>query len=151
MENPAPKDAIPEGKWQVSEVPSGSTIGRGMCAEKRTNDRPEEGGTLNSGDPGAESSSGGIRLTASGHQRNEETARGDRESDLPIVVGDGRTDHVARRANHGRFDWDKEWGFGDGGHGEGGDIRIKSVEGGQKKGGGGAGRGGPGRPPRGLG
>jgi len=58
---------------------------------------------------------------------------------------------VARRDNHGRFDLGKEWGFGDGGHGEGGDIRIKSGEGGQKMGGGGAGRGGPGRPPRGLG
>ena len=58
---------------------------------------------------------------------------------------------VARRDNHGRFALGKEWGFGDGGHGEGGDIRIKSGEGGQKKGGGGAGRGGPGRPPRGLG
>jgi len=67
-----------------------------------------------------------------------------------LFVALPKTD-VARRDNHGRFDGDKEWGFGDGGHGEGGDIRIKSVEGGQKKGGGGAGRGGPGRPPRGLG
>ena len=47
MENPAPEDA----SWRASKVPSGSALDRGMCVEKRTNDRPEEGGTLNSGDP----------------------------------------------------------------------------------------------------
>ena len=45
MENPAPEDA----SWRVSKVPSGSLEDRGMCAEKLQDDRPEEGGTLNSG------------------------------------------------------------------------------------------------------
>ena len=49
MKNPAPKDAIPKGKWQASKVPPGSSQDRGMCEEKRKNDRPAEGGTLNSG------------------------------------------------------------------------------------------------------
>ena len=47
MENPAPKDA----SMASVEVPPGSSQDRGMCEEKRTNDRPEEGGTLNSGGP----------------------------------------------------------------------------------------------------
>lgn len=49
MENPAPEDSLSKEKWQVSMVPPGSNQDRGMCEEKRTNDRPEEGGTLNSG------------------------------------------------------------------------------------------------------
>ena len=45
MKNPAPEDA----SRQVSKVPPGSFQDRGMCEEKRTDDRPAEGGTLNSG------------------------------------------------------------------------------------------------------
>ncbi len=101
MENPAPKDAIPEGEWQVSEVSSGSTIGRGMCAEKRRNDRSEEGGTLNSGGPGAEPARGENHEAASGSQRNEETEWGDRESDPLLIVGDGRIDHMAKERADG--------------------------------------------------
>ncbi len=83
MENPAPKDAIPEGEWQVSEVPSGSTIGRGMCAEKRRNDHPEEGGTLNSGCPGAEPLRGAIHEAATGSQHEEDGRTVDPESGTP--------------------------------------------------------------------
>lgn len=101
MENPAPKDATPEGEWLVSEVPSGSTLGRGMCAEKRRYDRSEESGTLNSGDPGTEPLRGEIHGVAIGSQRNEETGWGDRESDPPIIVGDGRTDHMAKERADG--------------------------------------------------
>lgn len=72
-----------------------------MRAEKRTNDRPEEGGTLNSGDPGAKPPSGEIREVAKGHQRKEEVDGGDRESDPPIVVGDGRADHMAKERADG--------------------------------------------------
>ena len=67
-----------------------------MCEEKRTNDRPEEGGTLNSG-----------RLTPAppeeiylqrinDFQRNEGSAKGAQDSDPPIVVRDGNTGHMAK-------------------------------------------------------
>ena len=67
---------------------------RGMCEEKRTNARPEEGGTLNSGDPMS------APLEAIYLQRHPDdqpqggVGRGHRESDPPIVVRDGRTDHT---------------------------------------------------------
>jgi hypothetical protein len=96
MENPAPTDALPRGKWQVSKVPSGSTLDRGIRAEKRTDDRPEWGGTLNSGGPGANPLSRAIWRAATGLQRNEGVGGGDRESDSPIVVRDGRADHTAK-------------------------------------------------------
>lgn len=72
-----------------------------MCAEKRRNDRSEEGGTLNSGGPGAEPPRSVSHEAASGSQRNEETEWGDRESDLLIIVGDGRTDHMAKERADG--------------------------------------------------
>jgi group II intron reverse transcriptase/maturase len=67
-----------------------------MCEEKRKDDRPEEGGTLNSG-----------RLTApvveeiylqrpNDFQPIEGVAKSRQESDLPIVVRDGNTDHTAK-------------------------------------------------------
>lgn len=95
MENPASEDASPQGEWQVSRVLPGST-GRGMCEEKRTDDHPAEGGTLNSG-----------RLTASADeeiylqrpndfQPTEGVAKSCQDSDLSIVVGDGNTDHKAK-------------------------------------------------------
>ncbi len=67
-----------------------------MCEEKRNNDRPAEGGTLNSG-----------RLIAPAHeeiylqrpndfQPIEGIAKSPQESDLLVVVGDGNTDHKAK-------------------------------------------------------
>ena len=69
---------------------------RGMCEEKRKDDRPAEGGTLNSG-----------RLTApvveeiylqrpNDIQPIEGVAKSHQESDLPIIVRDGNTDHTAK-------------------------------------------------------
>ena len=45
MENPAPKDA----SMASVQGSTGVDQDRGMCEEKRTDDRPAEGGTLNSG------------------------------------------------------------------------------------------------------
>ena len=45
MENPAPKDA----SMASVQGSTGVDQDRGMCEEKRKNDRPAEGGTLNSG------------------------------------------------------------------------------------------------------
>ena len=45
MENPAPKDAL----LASVQGSTGVDQDRGMCKEKRKNDRPAEGGTLNSG------------------------------------------------------------------------------------------------------
>ena len=67
-----------------------------MRGEKRTDDYPEEDGALNSG-----------RLTPTppeeiylqrinDFQRNEGSAKGAQESDPPIVVRDGNTDHMAK-------------------------------------------------------
>jgi len=92
MENPAP-----EGPWkrQGPKVPPGSTLDRGMCVEKRADDRPEEGGTLNSGDP--EPLPVEIRLQGAPCDRPLGDAGGRfGESDPPIVVRDGRADHMAK-------------------------------------------------------
>lgn len=56
---------------------------------------------MNSGDPGVEPSRGENHEAASGSQRNEETEWGDRESDPLIIVGDGRTDHMAKERADG--------------------------------------------------
>jgi RNA-directed DNA polymerase len=79
-----------------AQGPTGVVTGRGMCEEKRKDDRPEEVGTLNSG-----------RLTApdvgeiylqrpNDYQPIEGVAKSRQESDLPIVVRDGNTDHMAK-------------------------------------------------------
>ena len=79
-----------------AQGPIGVVIGRGMCEEKRKDDRPEEVSTLNSG-----------RLTApdvgeiylqrpNDFQPIEGVAKSRQESDLPIVVRDGNTDHTAK-------------------------------------------------------
>ena len=66
---------------EVVGVPSGSTLDRGTPIEKRTNDRPEEDGTLNSGGP-VSLPQESIRLPrADDVQRNEGVARRGRESD----------------------------------------------------------------------
>ena len=51
MENPAPKDAILKGKWQVSKVPPGSTKTVACVKRSVKMDRFYKFGTLNSGDP----------------------------------------------------------------------------------------------------
>jgi hypothetical protein len=76
---------------------TGVVTGRGMCEEKRKDDRPEEDGTLNSG-----------RLTApvveeiylqrpNDFRPTEGTAKSRQESDLPIVVRDVRHPRVGRQ------------------------------------------------------
>jgi len=92
MKNPASTDAI----WQVSEGSTGVDQDRGMCEEKRKDDRPAEGDALNSG-----------RLTPApmeeiylqrlnDFQPQEGIAKGAQESDLLIVVRDGNTDRTAK-------------------------------------------------------
>jgi len=67
-----------------------------MCEEKRTDDRPAEGGTLNSGRL-APIPFGEIYLQRiNDFQLTEGVAKGAQESDLPIVVRDGNTDHTAK-------------------------------------------------------
>jgi len=96
MENPAPKDASLEKEWQVSDVPPGSNQDRGMCEEKRNDDRPAEGGTLNSGRRMALSSEEIYLQGTNDFQPKEGVAKSHQESDLPIVVRDGKTDHKAK-------------------------------------------------------
>ena len=96
MENPAPEDASSKGEWQVSKVPPGSTLDRGMCEEKRTDDRPEEGGALNSGRPVPTPIEEIYLQRINDFQPQEGIAKGAWESDLPIVVRDGNTDHTAK-------------------------------------------------------
>ena len=67
-----------------------------MSAEKRRNDRPEEGGALNSGDPEQEPAEAIYLLKAPCIRRKEEAEGERRKSDSPIVVRDGRTDHKAK-------------------------------------------------------
>jgi group II intron reverse transcriptase/maturase len=96
MENPAPESAILKGKWQALKVPPGSTLDRGMWKEKRTDDRPAEGGALNSGRL-APPPVGEIYLQrANDFQPKEGVATGGQDSDPPIVVRDGNTDHTAK-------------------------------------------------------
>jgi len=92
MENPAPEDA------SLASVQGSTGVGqgRGMCGEKRNDDRPEEGGTLNSGSPHS-APLGTIWLQRiNGFQRNEGIAKEARDSDPPIVVRDGKADHTAK-------------------------------------------------------
>ena len=91
MENPAPKDAT----WQVSKVPPGSTLDCGMCEEKRNNDRPAEGGTLNSGRLAAPAVGEIYLQRPNDFQPIEGVAKSHQESDLFIVVRDGNTGHTA--------------------------------------------------------
>ena len=92
MENPAPKDAT----RQVSKVPPGSNQDRGMHEEKRTDDRPAEGGTLNSGRLAPPPSEEIYLQRINDFQPKEGIAKGAQESDPPIVVSDGSTGHTAK-------------------------------------------------------
>ena len=67
-----------------------------MCGEKRTNDRPEEGGTLNSGSPACAPLETIWLQRINDFQHNEGVAKEAWDSDPPIVVGDGSADHMAK-------------------------------------------------------
>jgi hypothetical protein len=103
MENPASESAILKGKWQALMVPPGFTLDRGMWEEKRTDDCSSMGGALNSGGL-APTPPGEIYLQRiNDFQLHEGSAKGAQESDPPIVVRDGITDHMAktrRNPNH---------------------------------------------------
>ena len=92
MENPASTDAT----WQVSEDSTGVAQDRGMCEEKRTDDRPEEGGALNSGGLASTPIEEIYLQRINDFQRQEGSAKEAQESDPPILVRDGNTDHTAK-------------------------------------------------------
>ena len=92
MENPAPTDAT----WQVSEGSTGVDQDRGMCEEKRTDDRSCVGGTLNSGGPESVPAEAVRRPRANDDQPQEDAIWTFRESDPPIVVRDGNTGHTTK-------------------------------------------------------
>jgi hypothetical protein len=91
MENPAPKDA---SKASV-QGSTGVDQDRGRCEEKRKNDRPAEGGTLNSGRRMAPDVGKIYLQRPNDFQPIEGVAKSHQESDLPIVVRDGNTDHTS--------------------------------------------------------
>jgi group II intron reverse transcriptase/maturase len=92
LENPTPEDA------SLASVQGsiGVDQDRGMCEEKRTDDHPEEDGTLNSGSPNSTLLETIWLQQMNDFQRNEEVAKEARDSDSPIVVRDGNTDHTAK-------------------------------------------------------
>ena len=96
MENPAPEDASLKGEWPAFMVPPGSIQDRGMCEEKRTDDRPAEGGALNSGRLVFPPFEPIYLQKANVFQRKEGCATGHQDSDPLIVVGDGNTVHMAK-------------------------------------------------------
>jgi RNA-directed DNA polymerase len=67
-----------------------------MREEKRTDDRPAEGGALNSGRPATAPPEEIYLQRLNDFQPQEGSAKVARESDLPIVVRDGNTDHTAK-------------------------------------------------------
>jgi group II intron reverse transcriptase/maturase len=77
-----------------AEDSTGVEQDRGMCEEKRTDDRPAEGGALNSGRPAPAPVEEIYLQRIYDFQPKEGVAKGARESDLPIVVRDGNTDHT---------------------------------------------------------
>ena len=93
MENSAPEDSL---DWRESKVPPGSNQDRGMCEKKRNNDRPEEGGTLNSGGLPSTPHEEIYLQRINDFQPQEGIAKEGQESDPPIVVRDGRTDRTAK-------------------------------------------------------
>ena len=90
MENPASEDAI---KASVQDF-TGVDQDRGMCEEKRNDDHPEEGGTLNSGRRMAPAAEEIYLQRPNDFQPKEGVAKSHQESDLPILVRDGNTDHI---------------------------------------------------------
>ena len=67
-----------------------------MCEEKRTDDRPAEGGALNSGRLAPPPFEEIYLQRPNDFQPKEGVAKSHQESDLPIVVRDGSTDHTAK-------------------------------------------------------
>jgi len=92
MENPASKGASKAS----AQGSTGVDQDRGMCEEKRNDDRPEEGGTLNSGRRMAPDVGEIYLQRPNDFQPIEGVAKSHQESDLPIVVRDGNTDHTAK-------------------------------------------------------
>lgn len=92
MENPASKAA----SMASGQDSTGVGQDRGMCEKKRTNDHPAEGGALNSGRPAPHPLEEIYLQRINDFQRKEVVAKGARESDPPIVVRDGNTDHKAK-------------------------------------------------------
>ena len=81
----------------MSKVPPGSSLqDRGMCEEKRNDDRPEEGGTLNSGGLPSAPQEEIFLQRINDFQPKEGSVKEGQDSDPPIVVRDGRTDHTAK-------------------------------------------------------
>jgi group II intron reverse transcriptase/maturase len=92
MENPAS-----EGASKASaQGPTGVEKDRGMCGEKRNNDRPAEGGSLNSGRLAAPVVEEIYLQRPNDFQPTGGVAKSRQESDLPIVVRDGNTGHTAK-------------------------------------------------------
>ena len=96
MENPAPKDAILKGKWQVSNVPPGSIKTVAWVKRSVKMDRFYKVGTLNSGGPECEPAEVGRPPRANCDQPQEDAIWTSRESDPPIVVRDGNAGHRAK-------------------------------------------------------
>ena len=96
MENPAPEDATSNEERRASMVPPGSNQDRGMCEKKRTDDRPAEGGALNSGRLVIPPFEPIYLQRANVFQRKEGCATDHQDSDPLIVVGDGNTVHMAK-------------------------------------------------------
>ena len=92
MENPASKGASKASARDSTGVDQD----RGMCEEKRNDDRPAEGGTLNSGRRMAPAVGEIYLQRPNDFQPTEGVAKSYQESDLPIVVRDGNTDHMAK-------------------------------------------------------
>ena len=79
-----------------AQGPTGVVTGRGMCEEKRKMNHPAEGGTLNSGRLIAPTDEEIYLQRSNDFQPTEGVARSGQESDLPIVVRDGRAVHMAK-------------------------------------------------------
>lgn len=77
-----------------AQGPTGVVTGRGMCEEKRKMNHPAEGGTLNSGRLIAPTDEEIYLQRSNDFQPTEGVARSGQESDLPIVVRDGRAVHT---------------------------------------------------------
>jgi RNA-directed DNA polymerase len=92
MENPA---SIGASKASVYDS-AGVDQDRGICEEKRNDDRPAEGGTLNSGRLMAPAAEGIYLLRPNDFQPQEGVAKSHQDSDPSIVVGDGSAARMAK-------------------------------------------------------
>ena len=92
MENPASEGA------SLASVKDSTGVDqdRGMCKEKRTDDRPAEDGALNSGRLVPTLMEEIYLQRLNDFQPQEGSAKGTQESDPPILVRDGNTGHMAK-------------------------------------------------------